>query len=155
MIELLAVIAIIGVLATYVLVRGQQARERARIAKAQAETDQLRKAITLLGNDTGEWPGHTPVDTIGRWISLNEVWDLTTAEAGLLLSDGNYTGWAGPYMRAILSDPWGNPYFFDPDYDIDPGAGEKWVAVVGSFGPNGIGQNVYDEDNIYAIVGTK
>jgi hypothetical protein len=52
-------------------------------------------------------------------------------------------------MPTIPLDPWGHPYFFDTDYDIDPSGGVTNAAVIGSFGPNGVGQNVYDSDNIY------
>ena len=40
--------------------------------------------------------------------------------------------------------------FLDCDYEID---GVDYV-VVGSFGPNKVGMNVYDSDNLYVIVST-
>ena len=153
LIELLVVISIIGLLATVVIVTAQSARQRARIAKAQGEVNQLHKAIASLEADTGQLPGHLTFNSIGSGNSGNEVWDLTTPLAGFMQTDGNYPSWSGPYMQALPPDPWGNNYFFDPDYDIDEGAGQRWAAVVGSFGPNGQGQHVYDADNIISVVG--
>ena len=90
--------------------------------------------------DTGKWPGG---------ISLpgdQETWDLSTPAAGLLSCNSSFGSfWKGPYLKKVPLDPWGMPYFFDPDYTIDG----KACPVVGSFGPNRVGQNLYDSDDIY------
>ena len=86
-------------------------------------------------------------NTIG--VTANdEIWDLTTPEAGLLSATGAFTNWKGPYIQAIPKDPWGSDYFFDPDYYIDGTP----LPAVGSFGPNGQGQNNYDSDDLYRIL---
>lgn len=151
LIEILAVIAIIGYLASVVLTSVNQARDKARIARAEIDVRQLRQAIGLLVDDTGEWPGHKSVDVIEPGAPGNEIWDLTVPLAGIVATDGAYPNWRGPYIRIVVNDPWGNNYFFDTDYDTDLGAGENWAVVIGSFGPNGDGQNVYDTDNIIEI----
>lgn len=147
LIELLVVIAIIGLLAAIVFVSLSGARESGREARARSDIRHIILAISLLESDTGEWPGHTTPWTVGSGAGGNEIWDLNAQEAGITQNDltSPYAGWKGPYMSFILPDPWGNPYFFDPDYDIDPGAGQTWAAVVGSFGPNG---TVGDADDI-------
>ena len=152
LIELLVVIAIIGILATIVYVAAAQARQNAKIAKAQAEVRELRKAISLLEGDCNEWPGHQPVDVVQSGAGGNEVWDLSQPVAELSQTDGTCVNWRGPYMDVIPKDPWSNDYFFDTDYDIDPSPGQRWAAVVGSFGPNSVGQNLYDSDDIIEIV---
>ncbi len=152
LIELLVVIAIIGVLASVVLASVNSARENAKKAKAEAMVKEIRTAVEMLVNDGGYWPGHKTADDIESGTSGNEIWDLNAPEAGLVATDGLYTHWAGPYISVIPPDPWGNNYFFDTDYDIDPGPGQTWAAVIGSFGPNGVGQNVYDSDNIYEVI---
>ena len=149
---MLVVLAVIGMLASLVIAQVRQARRSAHEVKARAEVSQIRKAISMLENDTGAWPGHQTIGNIQSGISGNEMWNLNVPEAGLAATDGAFVRWRGPYMTTIPLDSWGNHYFFDPDYDIDPGAGETWAAVVGSFGPNGTGQNVYDSDNIYEIL---
>lgn len=151
LIELLVVIAIIGVLASIVLVSLASARQKAHIVKARATVHALRQGIDMLANDTNQWPGHQTVDVVTS-ANTNEVWDLSTAVAGMLSTDGSYPRWRGPYAPQFGVDPWGNPYFFDTDYDIDPTSGVTQAVVVGSFGPNGVGQNVYDSDNIYEIL---
>jgi len=149
LIELLVAIAIIGILVGIVLVNLNDARKKARIASTQQTVNAILKAIQMLESDTGEWPDHKTIDDVEGGASGNEVWDLNVASAGIVATDGSYVGWSGPYIRSIPQDPWGNNYFFDTDYDIDPGAGTQWAVVVGSFGPNGVGQNVYDNDNIF------
>jgi len=152
LIEILVVIAIIGVLSSVILSSLNTAREKARIAKAEATVKQLRRTIILLEGDTGEWPGHKTIEDIEGGASGNEIWDLNADEAGLVTTDGLFFNWQGPYISVIVPDPWGNNYFFDTDYDIDPGGGTTWTAVIGSFGPNGVGQNVYDSDDIIEII---
>lgn len=152
LIELLVVIAIIGILASTVLVSVNSARENARKAKARVMAKEIRKAIALLEGDSGEWPGHKSIEDIESGASGNEIWDLNAPVAGLVTTDGAFGSWAGPYISVIPPDSWGNNYFFDTDYDIDPGSGTQWAVVVGSFGPNGVGQNVYDSDNIFETI---
>jgi prepilin-type N-terminal cleavage/methylation domain-containing protein len=148
LIELMVVIAIIGAIAAVVFPVLGIAREKAKIAKAELELRQIRNAIAQLDLDTSEWPGHQTIDDIQTGASGNELWDLAAGAAGIMQDDGDYFNWSGPYMREVPLDPWNNPYFFDTDYNIATTGPAVWAAVVGSFGPNGDGQNVYDEDNI-------
>jgi hypothetical protein len=48
----------------------------------------------------------------------------------------------------VPEDPWGNDYFLDTDYEIN---GVDYI-VLGSFGPNGVGQNLYDDDDVIKII---
>jgi len=152
LIELLTIIAIIGVLFTVIITNVRIALDKAAIASAQAEIHELRKAVEFLIDNTGQWPGHNTIGAVGMGASGNEVWDLTTPSAGLLATDGTYPNWGGPYLPTIPTDSWDNNYFFDPDYDVDPTVGVRWAAVIGSFGPNGDGQHVYDSDDIFEIL---
>lgn len=152
LIELLVVIAIVGILSAVVLASVRTAREEAKIAKSRLMLKQIRSAIAMLETDTGEWPGHKTIEDIEGGVGGNEIWDLNAPEAGLVETDGLFTDWSGPYIHTIPIDPWNNNYFFDTDYDIDPGAGNTWAAVIGSFGPNGIGPNLYDSDDIYELL---
>lgn len=155
LIETLIVIAIIGILTSAVLPSLNYAREKAKIAKAQATVKELRNAIALLEEGTGQWPGHKTIEEVEADAANNEIWDLNSEEAGLTQddSDNPFPNWGGPYFQEIPLDPWGNPYFFDTDYDVDlVTPGDQWGVVIGSFGPNGAGRNVYDDDNIYILL---
>lgn len=150
-IEILMVVTLIGILSSVILGSLQSAKDKARIAIAESQIDQFVKSITFLANDTGEWPGHATLGVVGTGSSADEVWDLGVASAGLTSTDSLFPNWDGPYVATSTVDPWGNPYFFDTDYDVGTSS-NVWVVVIGSFGPNGTGQNVFDSDNIYKII---
>ncbi|OGZ34959.1 MAG: hypothetical protein A2174_00005, partial [Candidatus Portnoybacteria bacterium RBG_13_41_18] len=121
--EILVVIAIIGILATVVLVGVNTAREKANIAKAKSEINQIRTVVEMLNLDSSEWPGHQPPDIICTSSCDDNELFLNAADAGLRQQDAgqNYLNWAGPYLPVDPIDPWGNPYFFDTDYDLTIG----------------------------------
>jgi prepilin-type N-terminal cleavage/methylation domain-containing protein len=158
LIELLITIAIIGVLATLAMVGVRMAQDKAKIAKAQNDTTQIEKAISMLVNDTLLWPGIQEVSSsTSPGFSLCESGcsgSLFANSAGLTASDGNYSGWDGPYLRSALLDAWNHEYFFDTYYGVKNDSVETCVpfdaanchyaAVVGSAGPDGIVKNADD-----------
>ena len=168
LIELLVVIAIIGILSGIVLVSLGRAREKARIAKAQTEIRQIYNTITMLELDTGFWPAHQQPNVIcthlpGGCPANNELCDdgcpsrLSSGAGGLVSNDvvNPYPNWNGPYLTANhLIDPWGNEYFFDTDYDLNPAPGDQgqYGVVIGSYGPDGDGWNDYDQDDVFYII---
>ena len=148
-IEFLIVIGIIALLSTIVMAGSFYAKSYAKTQKAIADLAQLAKGIDNLALDTGQWPGHqTPYAICAGSCSNNEIQDLSVAVAGLIASDGLFPSWRGPYMQILPDDPWGHAYFFDSDYTLD-GVNK---AVVGSYGPNGVGNNLYDEDDIVNVI---
>lgn len=146
-IEVLIVIGIIAVVSVVAMASLSVARARARKAKALSDISVIVTAVKQLENDTGQWPGHQAVEEVTT-VGQNELWDLNAPAAGLAATDGNFPDWRGPYIKNVPLDPWGNAYFWDSDYEVNG----EWRVVVGSFGPNGAGQNVYDADNIYKII---
>jgi len=164
LIEILIVITIIGVLASIIYSSVNSAREKAKIASARIEVKQIFNSIAILENDTGEWPGHKKPYEIERAMGSNEIcgdgctYGLNDCRSGLVCNPeppDDYTNWQGPYLKEIPEDPWGNDYFFDTDYDVDPGSGIKWGIVVGSYGPNETGNNLYDNDDIIYILSSE
>lgn len=146
MLEIMIVLGAIGLLSLIAIPSYKKARDRSRAETAKGELQLIAAAVRQLTWDTGKWPSGQPLATPGS----AETWDLVPNSAGLLGATATFTsaGWRGPYLRTITKDPWGNPYFFDPDFRI---SGTDRI-VVGSFGPNGVGRNLYDSDDIYVLL---
>jgi general secretion pathway protein G len=106
LLELLVVVAIIGLLAGYVAPRyfGQVGRSEVNAAKAQI--DAIEKALDQYRLDTGTYPTNE--------LGLN----------ALVQRPPNEPKWNGPYLRkAVPPDPWGKPYLYrmpgeKGDYDL-------------------------------------
>ena len=149
LIEILVVIGIIAFLATIVMAGSHYAKIYAKTTKAEADVATIAKAIDALALDSRQWPGHqTPYVVCSGSCSNNEIENLFLPSAGIRSTDGNFPNWSGPYIQIMTADPWGNNYFFDSDYEVD--GVDK--AVVGSYGPNGVGLNEYDEDDIIQVI---
>ncbi len=144
MVEIMVATALIGLLATLGSLAIMKSIRNSRIKTAETELEMVSTAVLQLAWDTGNWPNSRPRTSGGS----SEMWDISQARCGLMETDGSYNNWKGPYYDGALTDPWGNPYFFDPDYRVD---GVNRV-VVGSFGPNGSGRNRYDSDNVYVLL---
>lgn len=152
LVEIMIAIALIGLLAAIGSVSARNARNKAKAGKALGELQMLATAIDQLAWDTGRWPNGA-IRTAGA-SGANEVWNLSNS--GLINGAGYGDGWKGPYFDDDFRDPWWKDaqgqrirrYFFDSDYDVD---GVNRI-VVGSFGPNGEGQNVYDDDNLWVAL---
>ena len=148
-IEFLVVIAIIGLLSTIAATASYYARALAKEKKAFADLSTIAKSIDNLALDTGQWPGHhMPYMACTLNCDANEIEDLTVNIGGIRETDGLFPNWAGPYIQILPTDPWGTPYFYDSDYEIDG----QTKAVVGSYGPNRQGLNTYDNDDIIFVI---
>lgn len=164
-VELMVVIAIIALLAALSVVGVQAARAKANNSKVQHDLEQIRKAMDTLGNDTGMWPGGQEINEINT-VGSNEICangctqGLSSPTSGLIATDGSFDNWSGPYMQEMPLDPWGHEYFFDTDYRIKTSAEEPCnasascqdAAVLGSYGPDGEGNNLYNGDDIVKVL---
>jgi general secretion pathway protein G len=121
LLELLVVVAILGLLAGFVAPRyfGQIGKSEVGVAKAQI--DALEKALDQYRLDTGRYP---------------------TGELGLralVEKPQNEPKWSGPYLRkAVPLDPWGKPYLYrvpveKSDFDL--------VSYGKDGAPGGTGEN--------------
>ena len=177
-IELLVVVAIIGLLSTMTVAAVKIARKKAKIAKAQHDIDTLYTAISTLANDTNQWPGHQVANVINLVEGNTEICgpDINSNNCATSLSDLSsgiigddtvtpYIGWHGVYIKKIPIDSWNHEYFFDTHYMVDidnnpcNGAGIcSSAVVVGSYGPDGKGKpdgisaGSYGEDDIIKII---
>ena len=156
--ELMICIAIIGILASIAIPNYIRYRERGKVARAQAEVETIAFNITMMVTDSNCYPhGETYDYTLEHggshfYLDDNSDYGLIGATGDFLdcVNDsGGY--WAGPYMRIMPKDPWGNYYWFDADWN-NREDGWDYVAV-GSNGPDGVGINDYDDpDNIVKTI---
>ncbi|MEI6971545.1 MAG: type II secretion system protein GspG [bacterium] len=176
LVEIMLVVAVIGVLTMIAIPKVISAVNNARYSQAEADLNIISAAINQLMADTGKFPASSTTDlsygirTAGSKIN-EELEDLSAPDAGLLCCNTNRFGtkWQGPYLEKLPLDPWGTPYFLDPDYNVGgsnanakPGAVRKGGGrgqsllvnriVVGSYGPNRGTLNTYDSDDIYIIL---
>ena len=146
LIEILVVTGVIGILLGIAVPAYNEYREKGKIAEAQQVLKDIERAIIALAIDTGQWPGPA---LVGK-ESNDEIENLNLAKAGLVTftNVADFPNWNGPYIEpSVPLDPWGNNYFFDPDYEIPKGNSDQ-VPVIGSYGPNGEGRNDYDTDDV-------
>ena len=106
LLELLVVVAIIGLLIGFVAPRYFGQIGKSEVTTAKAQIDALEKALDQYRLDTGRYP----VTELG----LN----------ALVVRPPNEPKWNGPYLRkAVPPDPWGKPYLYRApgekgDYDL-------------------------------------
>ncbi len=106
LLELLVVVAIIGLLAGYVGPRYFGQIGKAEVKEARAQVDALEKALDTYRLDTGHYP--------------------TTQQGldSLVKQPPGATNWMGPYLKkGVPPDPWGRPYQYKSpgdhgDYDL-------------------------------------
>jgi general secretion pathway protein G len=114
LLELLVVVAIIGLLAAFVGPRlfGNVSKSEVTTAKAQIEA--FARAIESYRLDTGKFP------------------DPAVGLQSLVIKPANVLRWNGPYLQKdVPLDPWGHAYLYR-----HPGTGHRDFDVV-SFGRDG------------------
>lgn len=95
LLELLVVVAIIGLLAGYVGPKYFGQLGKAEVKAARAQIDALEKALDQYRLDVGRYPSTEQ--------GLN----------ALVVQPGATTRWTGPYLKKGLPpDPWGKPYLY-------------------------------------------
>jgi general secretion pathway protein G len=95
LLELLVVVAIIGLLVGFVGPRYFGQISKSEINTAKAQIDALEKALDQYRLDTGRFPAGE--------LGLNALVQQPQSEPK----------WRGPYLRkAVPLDPWGKPYFY-------------------------------------------
>lgn len=107
LLELLVVLVIIGLLASYVGPRYFAQIGKSEVKAARAQLDAFEKALDQYRLDTGHYPSTEQ--------GLN----------ALVAKPENEPKWAGQYLRkAVPADPWGNAYVYrmpgeqGADYDL-------------------------------------
>jgi general secretion pathway protein G len=95
LLELLVVVAIIGLLVGYVAPRYFGQIGKSEIATAKAQIDALEKALDQYRLDTGHYP------------------NTELGLGALVTKPANEAKWNGPYLKkAVPLDPWGKAYAY-------------------------------------------
>lgn len=120
LIEMLIVLAIIGVVAAFVGPRLMNQLDRSKVTAARAQMRSLVSTLETMRLDLGRYP------TAGEGLSL-----LVERPA----SGDAAANWQGPYLEAGLpQDPWGNAYVYRAPTTPD---GRPQVGTYGSDGREG------------------
>lgn len=127
LVELLVVVAILGILISLVTAGAQAARRRGAITKAKTTVASLETAIAMYQGDMGAYP---PSGIEGLVSALQD--------------DPGGQDWQGPYMEfkqdelkdGQLLDPWGKSYVY---VSVNGGAPQHRTRSFDlySLGPNG------------------
>ena len=97
LVELLVVLAILGLLAAIATPQVIKYLNHARVKTAQTEVANISTALDLYKTDVGRYP-----------TTQEGLQALVAAPAGA-------TAWDGPYLKknASLADPWGHPFHYE------------------------------------------
>ena len=145
LIELLVVISIIGTLASVVLASLNSAREKAQIAAAQTEMQQIARAFMVsqintglpLFDITGSYCSGCPCRDAGDTRNIEETHICyTRAQHAFSVINTASDGMLDNFENNFR-DPWGSPYRIDEnelEYDDDPCRADLLL----SHGPSGI-----------------
>lgn len=124
LLELLVVVAIIGLLAAYVGPRYFSQLDKSETAVAKAQIDAFAKALDQYRLDVGRYP--------------------TTEQglAALITAPDGSKKWNGPYLsKEVPLDPWGNAYRYRT-----PGQKREYEIV--SYGKDGVPGGTGDDADI-------
>ena len=126
LVELLVVLAILGLLAAIATPQVIKYLNHARMSTAKTEVENFSSALDLFKLDVGRYP--TTQEGLGA---------LVTAPTGVAI-------WNGPYIKknSTLTDPWGHPfnyrqpgqhgefdlYSFGPDAEESANGGKPAIA---------------------------
>lgn len=141
LIEMLVVIAIIGLLAALLLPAIQGALRKAEAGKASTTAVQLATALRNFKSEYGTWPNSTAGDQNMTMVMVNTLTgqDSTTNPRGLVFLEVE----AKSLASSGYVDPWGNVYRFRVDQSYagslttPDGLTVPADCVVWSLGPKG------------------
>lgn len=151
LLEILVSIGIFAVIAGMLVIRFGEANKKAKISKAQKDLEEFKIAIEILYQDTREHPNHTSLSP----CVLPGSTTLDLCNAGLICTDGAFSGWSGPYITNVQLDPWDQQYRFNSRYTCNGGTGCEGVAggtnvrAVHSDGEDGAAGNA---DDIVSVI---
>lgn len=151
-IELLTVLAIIGILAGLIMTAGFEAKKRALVAKTKAAISGVETALGMFQSDIGNYPSAGNANMI---TCLTSSSGCLVGTAGTPMTTSQAASWSGPYMHfqtneissGAFSDPWGSPYIYRAGTDHGTGANytDNYMDIY-SFGPDKTDNNGAGDD---------
>jgi len=151
-IELLVVLAIIGILGGLIMGAAHSARKQALVAKARASISSLETALGMFQSDIGSYPSAGNANMVTCLISSSGC----SIGAGTPITTSQAANWSGPYMNfqtnevtgGTFVDPWGNPYVYKSgsDHGIGANYSDSGYMDIHSFGPDGLDNNGSGDD---------
>ncbi len=110
LVELIVVIAVIGILAAIVAPNAFRVIEKSKISKALADFKAIKAASYALYTDTGNWPHGGDSNVQVR-------------NSDLMNNVSSWVGWDGPYLDSFRGmTPWRGTYFFTTNAQLGQGA---------------------------------
>lgn len=123
LIELMIVIAIIGILASVIVVFAGDSTKNAKIAKTKAEMRQFGNVLQsftagnnkVLHDFTSNWSSYLPAcgDLGSDWRNVSDANPCMTAWSDALNKIADSNGVSRASLSALRRDAWGSPYFLD------------------------------------------
>lgn len=130
LIELIIVIAIIGILSSVILIGVNSAKEKARDARRKMEINQIEKALVFYAEQFGQFPNEDTCDSsIGTCtnecpcVPNQTNWPPNSGIANGLSTDG--------FMKIMPKDPINNStyyYWYEPCCNQDCGNGNQCIG---------------------------
>ena len=148
LVELLIVIAIIGVLAGLVMIAVVGANKKAMIAVAKTTIDNLRTALTAYNEDVGYYPPGNAENDEGNINMVLALYDDSAADGGMGGPNSPYYEFKESDLKAstyspaykVLLDPWGQPWHYirarDASGALKTGIHSRHSYDLWSNGPN-------------------
>lgn len=97
LIEVMIVLVIIGILASFVVPRLMERPDQARHVKVQQDIRVIESALNLYRLDNFTYPNNQQ----GLQALVTQPMGITAPK-----------NWSGPYLDRLPLDPWGNPYIY-------------------------------------------
>lgn len=88
LVELMIVVAIIGILAAITIPNFMSYRDKAKGAEAKSNLREIKTVMEMLVIDTGEWPNHLPPHDLGTGVEFTVVKRLTRSKKPLANCQG-------------------------------------------------------------------
>jgi general secretion pathway protein G len=128
LIEILVVVAIIGILASIVLFNVSDARQQSLIGRAESELKSIESALLLYRQREGQLPNGTNICSLcgfraGGTVAQQDDWTIVEAELEARTS-----------ASLPSRDPWGRFYAYDNNYRVTI---EALPTIICSLGPDG------------------